>query len=265
MDAVESLDTPGIFMSTGFYYYNAVLLAQFAGLLEKHEDEKRYSALAERIKKAILDNWWDEESGCMATGSQGCQSFSLWLGIIPENRRKLAAEQLHKDLMGREYHITTGNLCTRYIMDALTENGYIDDAWRIITSEEYPSIGYMIQNEATTIWERFELKKNPGMNSYNHPMYASVGYWFYAYIAGVKPIASGFSEVSIRPYFPKKLLSAHAQVKTVKGNIIVRWVKRYGKIHLHVTIPFGVRAHVYFDEKHDAIGSGFWKYEADDV
>lgn len=28
-------------------------------------------------------------------------------------------------------------------MDALTENGYVDDAWRLITREEYPSIGYM--------------------------------------------------------------------------------------------------------------------------
>ena len=27
----------------------------------------------------------------------------------------------------------------------------------------------MIQQEATTVWERFELKKNPEMNSHSHP------------------------------------------------------------------------------------------------
>jgi alpha-L-rhamnosidase len=263
LDAVTSTDTPGIFMSTGFYYYNAVLLSRFADILGKKQDVNRYTTLSEAIKSAMLDKWWNKKSGRMATGSQGCQSFSLWLGIIPEENRKLAAQWLHEDLIEKKYCITTGNLCTRYLMDALTENGYIDDAWQIITSEKYPSLGYMIQNEATTVWERFELKKNPGMNSYNHPMYGAVGYWFYAYIAGIKPTATGFSEVDIHPYFPKDLLSAHAQVITIKGAIIVRWVKRYGKTHLHVTVPFGVKAQVYFDGKQYTVGSGFWKYEAE--
>ena len=104
-------------------------------------------------------------------------------------------------------------------MDALTENGYVDDAWRLITREEYPSIGYMLQQEATTIWERFELKKTPGMNSHNHPMYGAVGYWFYAYIAGVRPTAPGFAEADIRPFFPEALQSASAVLDTVRGEL----------------------------------------------
>ena len=106
---------------------------------------------------------------------------------------------------------------TRYMMDMLTKFGYIDDAWKVITSDEYPSFGYMFQNEATTIWERFEMKKNPGMNSHNHPMYGAVGYWFYAYLGGIIPTEPGFSRVSIKPYFPEKLLSCHAVVDTVMG------------------------------------------------
>ena len=131
----------------------------------------------------------------------------------------------------------------------------------MITREKYPSIGYMIQHEATTIWERFEFKKNPHMNSQNHPMYGAVGYWLYAYIAGIKPILPGFSEVDIKPYFPQELLSATASVQTVKGNITVRWVKRFGKIHLHVTVPFGVKANIYFGGECHTVGSGFWRYE----
>ena len=88
----------------------------------------------------------------MATGSQGCQSFALWLGILPEEGRALAARRLHEDLVRRDYRITTGNLCTRYLMDALTENGYVDDAWRLITREEYPSIGYMLQHDLLFEW-----------------------------------------------------------------------------------------------------------------
>ena len=61
----------------------------------------------------------------------------------------------------------------------------------------------MIQQEATTIWERFELKKNPGMNSHNHPMYGAVGAWFFTGLAGIRPVEAGFSRCLIRPAFPQ--------------------------------------------------------------
>jgi alpha-L-rhamnosidase len=260
---VQSLGTPGILMSTGYFYYNAVLLSRFAALLGWRDEKEKYAALAEKIRQAMLAKWWDGKTGRMATGSQGCQSFALWLGILPEEGRRLAARRLHEDLEEKEYRITTGNLCTRYLMDVLTEYGYVDDAWRIVTREEYPSFGYMIQNEATTVWERFEMKKNPGMNSHNHPMYGAVGYWFYAYLAGIRPTAPGFSEAEIRPFFPEKLLSVNASVHTCRGDLTVRWIKRYGRLHLYVTVPFGTRARIVFaGEEHD-VGSGFWSYHAD--
>ena len=134
------------------------------------------------------------------------------MGIVPEEGRAKAAKALHDDLVAREYRFTTGNLCTRYMMDALTQWGYLEDAWTLITRETYPSWGFMLQNEATTVWERFELKKNPGMNSHNHPMFGAVGYWFYAYLAGVKPLEAGWQRVAIHPYMPKNLLSAQATV-----------------------------------------------------
>lgn len=260
-NAVHSKDTPGMFMSTGFYYYNAVLLSRFAAMLDKPEQAQAFAAQAERIRCAMLDKWWDPQTGKMATGSQGCQSFSLWLGILPEESRPLAARRLHEDLVARDYRMTTGNICTRYLMDALTMYGYVDDAWKLITREEYPSIGYMLQQEATTVWERFELKKLSGMNSHNHPMYGAVGYWFYAYIAGIRPAAPGFREVVIQPYFPTQLQSAHASVDTVKGELTVRWVKRYGSLYLYVTVPFGVRATVFFDGRQETVGSGYWIFE----
>ncbi|MBQ5840754.1 MAG: family 78 glycoside hydrolase catalytic domain [Clostridia bacterium] len=260
----HSAVTPGIFMSTGYYYYNAVLLGRFAAVLGKTEDQKRYEEQAEAIKQAMLAKWWDEESGKVATGSQGCQTFALWLGIVPENKRELAAKRLHEDLVANDYGITTGNLTTKYLFEVLCDYGYVEDAWKLITREEYPSFGYMIQNEATTIWERWELRKTGRINSYNHPMYGAVGYWFYAYLAGIKPTKPGFSEVTIRPYFPQKLLSANASLKTMQGDLTVRWIKREGKTYLYVDVPFGVKATVHFGGEAHVVGSGFWVYEADE-
>ena len=253
--------TPGEVMSTGYSYYNCKLLADFARRTGRAEAEVKYTEKAEYVRKAFLDKWFDPETAKVATGSMGCQAFALWLGILPAEYEQKAAEVMRNDLVERGYKFTTGNLNTRYLMDMLTKFGYIEDAWKIITSEEYPSFGFMFQNEATTIWERFEMKKNPGMNSHNHPMYGAVGYWFYAYLGGIIPTEPGFSRVSIKPYFPEKLLSCHAVVDTVMGEISVRWSKRYGKLYLFVQTPFGVTADMDFDGKVTTVGAGYHVFE----
>ncbi len=63
-------------------------------------------------------------------------------------------------------HLTTGNLCTKYILEALTDNGHADVAYQIATQETYPSWGYMLAHGATTVWERWDSDTaGPGMNS----------------------------------------------------------------------------------------------------
>ena len=258
-DGANSAVTPGIYISTGFSYFNCKLLSYFAGVLGYEAEVVKYNGLADKIKQAILTKWYDSETAVMATGSQACQSFALWLGLIDDQR---AADKIHEDLVANEYKITTGNLCTRYMFEVLSIYGYTDDVWKLLTRQEYPSYGFMIQNEATTIWERFELKKNPGMNSHSHPMYGSVGYWFYACLGGIKIKQPACEEIDIRPYMPSDLLSANVNYDSVKGDINVKWVKKYGKTYLYVNIPFGVKANVYFDGKVQTVGSGYHVFEA---
>lgn len=260
-----SATTPGILMSTGYYYFNAVCLAKCARILGKDTDAASYDQLAANIRSAYLKKWWDAKTGRVGTGSQGCQAFSLWLGILPEDGRAAAARVMRDDLAENSYRMTTGNLCTRYLFDMLAEYGYIDDAWELLTREDYPSYGYMIQNEATTIWERFELKKDPGMNSHCHPMFGAVGYWLYAYLCGIKITAPGASHIQIAPYMPRKLRSASASMQTIRGDISVRWVKRFAKKHLYVTIPFGVTATIRFAGQTHTTGSGSYHFEQEDV
>lgn len=252
--------TPGVFMSSGFSFMNCKLLSHFAAWLGRDEDARHYTELAGKIRAAILKKWYEPSTAVMATGSQACQAFSLFLGLIPKDDAMKAAKVLHDDLVKRDYQFTTGNLCTRYMMDILTEYGYTDDAWRLLTKETYPSFGYMLQQEATTIWERFELMKNAHMNSHNHPMYGAVDYYLYAYIAGVKPTAPAWEHFTVKPYLPKELMSAQAVIDTVKGDINVRWMRRYDAVHLHVTVPFGTRATVCFGGETREVGSGFHSF-----
>ena len=249
--------TPGVFMSTGYSFLNCRLLSRFAGWLGLPEKRARYSDLAERIRRAMLEKWYDAGTGRVATGSQACQAFALWLDLLPEEGRAAAARLMRDDLVRRDYRFTTGNLCTRYLMDMLARYGYGEDAWRLLTRETYPSFGYMIQQEATTVWERFELMKDPSMNSHNHPMYGAVDYWLWAYLCGIRPLTPGYGRIRIEPFFPEGLLSAQGVVDTVRGDVAVRWVKRYGKLVLQVTVPFGAEAEVAFAGRTHTVGSGF--------
>ena len=118
----------------------------------------------------------------------------------------------------------------------------------------------MIQQEATTVWERFELKKNPEMNSHSHPMFGSIDKWLQASICGVYPTGAGWTEFAVRPHFPDGLMSAQTAFETPLGEIAVRWFKRYGETHLHVNVPFGARAKVAFGGEVREIGSGFHNF-----
>ncbi|MBR5444556.1 MAG: family 78 glycoside hydrolase catalytic domain [Clostridia bacterium] len=262
IDAACNQETPGLVMSTGYSYLNCKLLVKMANAIGLTDKAAHYAEIGEKVKAAFLARWHDGK-GKIATGSQGAQAFALWLEILPEEVRQNAADILAEDLVNRNYMFTTGNLCTRYMMDMLAKYGHIDKAWTLLTKETYPSYGYMIQNEATTIWERFELKKNPGMNSHNHPMYGAVGYFFYAWIAGVTPIEPGWKKIRIAPVLPAGLHSAHAVVETVLGEVSVRWSDRYDKKRLFVQVPFGAEAEIDFCGVKMTVGSGYHVIEAD--
>ncbi len=256
IDSVVNLGTPGTLMSTGYSYLNCKMLVEMANAIGLPDKAAHYADLAEKIREAFLATWHDG-NGKVCTGSEGAQAFALWLGILPEEVRQKAADILAEDLVARDYMFTTGNLCTRYMLDMLAKYGYVDTAWTLLHKETYPSYGYMIQNEATTVWERFELKKEPGMNSHNHPMYGSVGYFFYAWIAGVVPTSPAWETMRIAPVLPEGLCSAHAIVDTVKGPVTVRWSTRYDKKRLFVQVPFGAVAEIDFCGVKQTVGSGY--------
>ena len=245
MEGARSSVTPGELMSTGYHYYNAVLLGKMADVLGDEAESLSQRALAQHIRTAFLNRWYDPASGKVATGSQGCQAFSLWLDILPEEGRPKAARLLRDDLVSREYRFTTGNLCTRYLPEQLARYGYVNEAWTLLCRQDYPSFGYMLQNEATTVWERFELKKNCGMNSHNHPMHASSYRFLYAELCGLRPTKASWRRFTARPRIPDALLSASATVETPLGDVTLRWVKRYGELHLYLTVPCGATADAY--------------------
>ena len=236
-----SANTPGALVSTAHYIYMLNILSKIALVLKDEHLSNQLFAESLVCKKAFHDKFFDPDTGGYASNNQACNSMALYMDIVPTDLRSGVLENLVSDIVSNQYHLTTGNLATKYIFDVLAEGGETDIAFKLLTQTSYPSWGYMLKKGATTMWERWEEATGKGMNSHNHAMYASIGSWFYKYLAGIKlPDTSvGFSDVIIEPVFPKGLDWVRAKLDTIRGATSVSWVNKSTSILLKINLPIG--------------------------
>ncbi len=236
--------TPGYFFSSGFNYMNCRLMAYFARILGKEEDERSYLDRAQTVARSMNERFFNEETANYATGSQGCNVFALKLGIVPEKYAQRVADNIAADIIKEDYHLTTGNIATKYLPEVLSEYGYSDIAMRLMEQTTYPSWGYMRKMGATTIWERWEYATGFAMNSHSHPMYGSVTAWFYKYLAGISAVEPGFKRIRIRPYMPEGLNRAEGEINTPYGVVLSGWEKSDKGYTLKINVPASCEAEV---------------------
>lgn len=247
-------NTPLPFMSTGYLYYTSGLLAKMAGVLGKTEDERHYADLARDVGDAFNRKYWNEAVGGYGSNNQACNSFALFLGVVPANNVPRVVDNLANDVDRHQDHLTTGNLCTKYLLETLAERGRSNVAFRVVTQETYPSWGFMLANGATTLWERWEHLTESGMNSHNHPMMGSVSSWFYKYLAGIQadPAAPGFKRIIIRPQVVDGLGWVRASYISMYGVIRSEWRRERDAFVLKVSVPVNTSATVYIPEAQGA-------------
>ena len=236
--------TPGQYMSTCFNYYNARLMQEIARVIGRADDEVMYRERAEFMTKRINEVYFDKETANYATGSQAANIFALELGIVPEQYQQRVADNINADIVKRDYHLSTGNLCTKYLPEILTRYGYIETAMRLMEQTTYPSWGYMRSKGATTIWERWEYATGFAMNSHSHPMYGAVTAWFYKFLGGIKLVEPAFHKFTVEPYLPANMPSCSAEINCPYGKIVSAWEKFDGGYKLHVEVPVSCSAQV---------------------
>lgn len=241
-----SLYTDGTMMSTGFLYYDEKILADMAEAIGRSDVAAEYRALAEKTAAAFNRRWYDPAVGGYGTNNQAANCFALWLGLVePANKAKVV-ENLVAEVKKYDWHLTTGNLTTKYLLEALTDNGHLEDAYKIATQKTYPSWGYMLSKDATSLWETWEYNTDASA-SHNHPMNGSAGSWFTKYLVGIRPdfAAPGFAHFTVKPYVPKGLDSVEGSLETVKGRVACSWSRKGSKFTMTVEIPAGSTATVF--------------------
>ena len=129
----------------------------------------------------------------------------------------------------------------RHIFHALTAAGESGLAYKMITAKSRTGYGYWIENGATSLWESFKTKDDPGTDSKNHHFLGDISSWFIQELAGLKPNpkVDDIRYFEISPHFIDALDYAKAHYESAFGKVEVMWQKNGETISLDISMPDG--------------------------
>jgi hypothetical protein len=252
--AIHSSDierlTVGELIGTAYFYHELRLMQNFASLLNKADDARLFEKMAADMKEAFNDKFLNKDLVQYSNNSQTSSVLPLAFGMVPEEYRKKIFENLVVKIMGEgQGHIGTGLIGCQWIMRVLTDYGRPDVAYTIAAQSSYPSWGYMVENDATTIWELWNGNTgDPSMNSHNHVMLlGDLIIWFYENLAGIKsdPENPAFKHIIMKPEVVGGLDFVNASYMSVYGKISSEWKVSEGKLAWNISVPANTTATVY--------------------
>lgn len=225
-------------LTTGYLYYDAVILAQISDVLGWQEKARYYRKTAGEIGEDINKKFLDREAGGYGKLSQGDNVFPLFLNLVPKQNHDEVLDCVIGDLKKRNCHISTGNQMTKYLFEVLDMENVPELAFALASSETYPSLGYMLKEGATTIWERWENLSVSHMNSHNHPMLGAYTAWFYKGLSGLRYFDPKTREITISPSLITELDEVDAEHIYPWGTCRVHYCKDGKKMIMKVSVPW---------------------------
>ena len=246
--------TDKTYVSSVYLNWYLALMARFAGLLGKKEDEAEYKKMRDLSTQKLNAVYYNREDYSYANGTQAANAMALSVGIVPEADRAKVAENIAKSVLDTGLHSTSGNQGYRHFFYQMCEMGYTPLMLDVLRNREYPGWGYMLENGATTIWERWENEIKAEMHSQDHPMFTAFDGIFYRYVAGIRidDDACGCDKITIKPCFETGLDNVNCTFETVRGAIVCNWEKAEGKYKVHIEIPPTVQAKFDFGTENKA-------------
>lgn len=281
LGAYSGAEPPGsnAVISLAFYIHFCDYMDEVGRRLGRTERAAHYAKLARTLRKAFIANYWDTSQGHFTQGSISSENtmaiaFDLVPGsdLSPDDPRHLAgtktlaenkkalAKLLADRIVAADHHIQNDMYGSRYEFNILSEYGYTDIALKAVTQTGAPGYVHQIAKGATSLWEQWTDRL-----SVNHHYRSNVATWFYQSLAGIRPTATAYESLRIRPYIPAAEVNSRvpkdtqdtdlapatldhvsASIDTVRGAVSSEWRRRPdGRIDLAVTIPYNTDAEIW--------------------
>ncbi|MCI8497467.1 MAG: family 78 glycoside hydrolase catalytic domain, partial [Clostridiales bacterium] len=238
---------------TGYVYDALNRMAEMADALGKPADAAEYRAAMSSIYDAFNAKFYNPEKGYYETtvwnGSttrtryrQTSNLVPLAFGLCPDAYRDSVVASLLKDLEEKDYHLDTGMVGTKLLLPVLSDAGYSDIAFRILTQESYPSWGFWLTKDSTSTWEGYENSAR----SRNHYFLGTYDEWLFKHLSGIQDMTEGYKTVTIKPEVSGSLTYLNCSVDTVRGTLQSNWrFTENDTLTMDIIVPAGTTASIY--------------------
>ena len=243
-------ECPPAVMGTAFFAGSALMMAELSEALGEFKKAEHYNHVYEKIKE-VFQKKFIQRDNTMRSGTQGAYFIALWFGLLTPEMEKKAVEFLVDDILVEDRcEITCGAESMPIALKVLKKVGRQDIGTKFITSKTFPSIGYMREKGATTLWERWDSILEDGsffphpMNAFNHIVFSTVGDWMISGLAGIDAIEPGFKRILINPGVTEDISSVETVFHSIYGQIELKWSCIDGVFELQCAIPANTTAKI---------------------
>ena len=241
--------TPNDLIVSAYYAYSTRIFAKIAGVLGYTDDQFEYEALSQEIARGFQETFFHTD-GTLTADTQTAHIIALHFGLVPEKWREKVSARLVELLAEEGGHLVTGFVGTPYFTFALSENGYLREAYELLLRDDFPSWLYQVKMGATTVWEHWDGIKPDGsmwsadMNSFNHYSYGSIGKWIFSVMAGIDAdeTSPGYRRVKIAPRVGGGLCSVRTKYRSLYGDVTVAWHNKGDVLSFEIKIPCNAEA-----------------------
>ena len=242
--------------ATASLAHTSGLLSKISDLLGKENEKSYYEKISKATSEAYRSKLMDEQCHLKGEEFQTGYVLPISFDMLEGDDKKKAAKALADMVVKNKYCIGTGFPGTPYILFALADNGYVDEAYKMLLNDKCPSWLYEVKAGATTIWERWDgLDENGNcpigddgtdkMISYNHYASGAVGDFLYRRVLGIEPTEAGYKSFKVEPVVGDEIDHAKGSVGTPYGDIAVSWEKTSDGYRMEIQVPVGTTATVY--------------------
>ncbi len=197
---------------TIYYRIDALLMAKMASALGK--DPSKYLSLAEAIKRDFREKY--VTGGRVNYEHITAVVGGIYSGMLNDNEIPAEIERVAEMLKDHGYAFKGGIHCLSWIFDVMSEGGYTDLLFKVVTNDKVDGYAKNARDGFTTLPERFDAGRAGRYQSLNHQFTCMVDAWFYKWLAGIRFEGSGTENVIIGPHFVEGINTFAAEVKGIR-------------------------------------------------
>jgi alpha-L-rhamnosidase len=241
-------NTPMGVTATATYYYDLIIISKIAGILGLKEDVTEYNTMAKKVKEAFNKKFYNTETKQYATGSQTANAMALYMDLVPDKDRNDVVKNLVKEIKGRNYSLTCGDIGFRYLLRVLEKEGYSDIIFEMNSRSDVPGYGFQLAKGATSLTESWQAIPEV---SNNHFMLGHLMEWFFTGLGGIRQSEEsvGYDKIIIKPEVVGNITHAKTEYQSVYGKISTDWNSDDDVFELKVQIPTNATAKIYLQAK----------------